>query len=199
MTRPEQLIAAVWNRLPVFRVVAETQHLPTASRRLHLSASAISRTIRLLEDAVGQELFHRGGRSLTLSSAGERLLRAVEEATRSMDAGLRGLGPDPLSRPVRVSSLGVLTNSHVLPVLLALASEHPALLPVLRNQSHAERSERASRPRRARPRLLLRRARPRGAAHREDRRVHRFRLLRPRPPAVLAPEGGSGRSSRVKI
>ena len=138
---PERLLPAIWNWLPAFRAVAETQHLPSASRRLNLTAAALSRSIRLLEDAVGQQLFNRVGRNIVLNTAGERLLLAVEEATRAVDAALITITSDPLSGPVRVSTLGVLTNEYVLPALLALRGEHPALVPRIGNHMTREAND----------------------------------------------------------
>ena len=80
------ILFSVWNWLPAFYVVAQTQHLPTASKRLHLSVSALSRTIRLLEAAVGRPLFHRTGRGMHPTDFGKRMLpiarRAALEVSR---------------------------------------------------------------------------------------------------------------------
>src|SRR5215472_6950594 len=70
----------MWNWLPAFQAVAETQHLPTASRNCHLSVSALSRSVRLLEDALGRPLFHRVGRRLVLNPTGEQLSAVVGDA-----------------------------------------------------------------------------------------------------------------------
>jgi len=78
----------MWNWLPAFRVVAETEHLPTASEQLHISPSALSRSVRLLEEEVGQALFHRVGRNLKLNDAGEVLLAAIRDSMRRIDEGL---------------------------------------------------------------------------------------------------------------
>jgi DNA-binding transcriptional LysR family regulator len=75
-------VSSLWSWLPAFRAVAETQHLPTASAQLHVSASALSRTIRLLEEDVGRRLFLRNGRRIELNEAGQRLLVAVRNAMR---------------------------------------------------------------------------------------------------------------------
>ena len=48
-------LTTLWSWLPGFRAVAETQHLPTASKQLHVGASALSRTIRLLEEALREK------------------------------------------------------------------------------------------------------------------------------------------------
>src|SRR5690554_4873240 len=78
-------LATIWNWLPAFRAVAESEHLPTAAARLHVSAPALSRTVRLLEEHLEVELFNRVGRRLVLNSAGEQLLSAVQEAMGGLD------------------------------------------------------------------------------------------------------------------
>ena len=77
-----------WHRLPVFRTVAETEHLPTASKRLGLTAPALSRSIKLLEESVGRPLFDREGRRIVLNPAGKAFLRVVRTAMRQVDTAL---------------------------------------------------------------------------------------------------------------
>lgn len=121
----------IWNWLPVFRAVAETEHLPSAAKRLHVTPAAISRTLGLIEDRLGQSLFNRTGKRLVLNGNGRTLLGAVSEAMASVERGLNALDDDPFLGPVRVSAVGVLTNHYVLPALLELRTEHPALRPEL--------------------------------------------------------------------
>ena len=122
-------LRSLWSWLPVFRVVAETQHLPTASDTLHVTASSLSRTVRLLEEDVGRPLFERRGRQLVLNAAGEELLRAVRDAMRRVDESLTQLGPGRLVGEVRVSVPGPYAPIYVLPALRALAATHPGLSP----------------------------------------------------------------------
>ena len=71
--------------------VAATRHrtLLEAAGELNLTASAVSRAIRRLEDALRAPLFDRAGKSLRLNAAGERLrdralaLLALAEQTRA--------------------------------------------------------------------------------------------------------------------
>ena len=128
-----RLLTAIWNWLPAFRVMAEVEHLPTASRRLHVGASSLSRTLGLLESACGRPLFNRHGRRLILNTAGQALLRTVQAAMHAMQSGLGRLREEPMSGPLRVASLGVLTNHYVLPALLALQGAHADLVPSLSN------------------------------------------------------------------
>lgn len=119
----------LWNWLPTFAEVAETGSVVAAAKRLSLTPAAVSRTLRLLEDALGMPVFNRVGRGLVLNSAGAALRDAVRAATRDIDAGLSESLGDPFQGPLRVSSLGVLTDHFVVPALLALKAEHPDLQP----------------------------------------------------------------------
>lgn len=134
-------LSEVWKWLPTFRVVAETEHLPTASDRLHVTPAAISRTVKLLEDRLGRELFNRTGKRLVLNGDGRALLEAVTEAMASVEQGLGSLEDAPLAGPVRISSLGVLTNQYVAVAVLELTHKYPDLRPELRNLRTTEAAE----------------------------------------------------------
>lgn len=75
--------------LPTFATVAKRQNLRAAAEELHLTHSAISQQIRLLEEQIGFALFDRHGRRLALNAAGAALLQAVEPALAQIDQGLR--------------------------------------------------------------------------------------------------------------
>lgn len=81
-------VAALWGDLPAFRVVAETQHLPTAAEILGISPPALSKRIAKLESRLGQALFLRSGRRLTLNCFGESFLIEVRNAMRHVDDGI---------------------------------------------------------------------------------------------------------------
>ncbi len=137
----QNVLRDVWDWLPVFRIVAETEHLPTAAKRLHRTRAAISRTINVLEDRLDRELFNRSGRRLVLNESGERLLRRLREGMSDVEAGLRAALEEPYSGTLRLSSVGVLTNHFVVPVMLELKDEYPDLEPVLRNLRPTEAAE----------------------------------------------------------
>ena len=132
------LIARVWNWLPAFRAVAETEHLPTASEVLHITPSALSRTIRLLEEAIGRDLFNRVGRRIELNEAGERLLARVRDSMRLVHSGWLEARDETLVGDVHVASAGLMTTIYVQPALRALRAAYPALVPHLRT-AHPER------------------------------------------------------------
>lgn len=65
--------------LELFVVLAETLHFGQAAERMHLSSSAISRTIKRMEDEVGQRLLERDKRSVRLTTAGGALLQYAQQ------------------------------------------------------------------------------------------------------------------------
>ena len=60
-----------FHHLRYFWAVAKEGNLTRAARQLHVSQSALSAQIKQLEGDLGQQLFHRTGRSLTLTEAGQ--------------------------------------------------------------------------------------------------------------------------------
>ena len=54
------------HHLAVIRAVVEYGTLTRAAESLHLSQSALSHTIRKLEDALGTALWHKEGRELVI-------------------------------------------------------------------------------------------------------------------------------------
>lgn len=97
----------VWHLLPAFRAVAETEHLPTAGRLLELSPSALSRSIKQLEESLQTPLFDRVGRQLRLNEHGRAFLGVLREAMRRIDDGVAQIDSPMASglSPVAGSSL----------------------------------------------------------------------------------------------
>lgn len=72
--------------LNYFVAVAEAGSIREASRRLNISASAVSRQIVQLEEAVGITLFQRLGSKLRISAAGTVLLHHCTNTLRNLEA-----------------------------------------------------------------------------------------------------------------
>ncbi len=121
-------VAQVWNWLPAFRAVAETEHLPTAAAGLHVTPPALSRTLTVLQEDVGVPLFDRVGRGLELNPQGRRLLLAVRSAMRIVHDALADV-EDGHEGPLSIASLGMFTSAFLEPTLLALVDAHPDVLP----------------------------------------------------------------------
>ncbi len=132
----------VWGYLPAFRAVAETEHLPTAAARLHVVPSALSRSVRLLEQAMGGEVFERRGRRLVLNARGRALLDALRQGALALERGLARASGEAREGELAVSTIGVLTNHIVLPVLLELVERWPRVLPGMRTYGAKEANHR---------------------------------------------------------
>ena len=80
------------NDLAAFVVVARARSFTKAAAELGVSPSALSQTIRLLEERLGYRLLTRTTRSVSTTEAGERLLGVVEPRLREIEAELDVLG-----------------------------------------------------------------------------------------------------------
>ena len=123
------MLFTIWNWLPAFQAVAETEHLPTASERLHLTASALSRTITTLEDRVERQLFTRKGRALVLNAQGRRLLAGMTSAYAALSASLAALSSGELEGPIYACACGPLAQVLVVPALRDLQQQSAKLVP----------------------------------------------------------------------
>ncbi len=77
--------------LGTFLVVARERSFTKAAAKLGLSPSALSHTIRLLEERLGVRLLTRTTRSVSLTEAGERLLQTIRPQFEEIEAALSAL------------------------------------------------------------------------------------------------------------
>ena len=78
--------------MAVFVTVAEARNFRVAGERLGVSASAVSQSLRKLEERLGVSLVHRTSRSVRLSEAGERLYAVVRPALADVEAAVVAVG-----------------------------------------------------------------------------------------------------------
>jgi DNA-binding transcriptional LysR family regulator len=82
-------------QLRAFAILATTGSFTQAAKRLFLSQSAVSHSMKALEEAVGCRLLDRLGKKVVLTQAGEQLLHHVEKILQEMAsarASLQALG-----------------------------------------------------------------------------------------------------------
>lgn len=80
-----------FNDLAAFAMVAKERSFTRAAAKLGVSQSALSQTIRSLEERLGLRLLTRTTRSVAPTEAGERLLRTVEPRFEEIAAELASL------------------------------------------------------------------------------------------------------------
>ena len=106
-------------QLDMFRAVAEEKSFTRAAERLHVSQSAISRQVKLLEDELGGRLLYRGGKGATLTPPGELLLRLANRMHRDMQDVVGQIAETHgLLRGSLTSAGGMTVCMHVLPRVL---------------------------------------------------------------------------------
>jgi DNA-binding transcriptional LysR family regulator len=105
-------------RLEIFCAVAEAGSITAASGRLHLTQSAVSQQVAILERDLGLPLLERVARGVRLTPAGQLLAqrgRAVLQDLSGLRKELRGLAD-----PSRIVRLGVFSTAgaHLVPLLV---------------------------------------------------------------------------------
>jgi LysR family nitrogen assimilation transcriptional regulator len=99
-TRPEPFIMEL-DQLKTFLVVAESGTFSRAAIRLSSTQPMLSRKIKLLEEEMGTELFHRTGRGVVLSEGGkllEQYARGLLDTAASAKAAVQALGNSPVGQ-----------------------------------------------------------------------------------------------------
>lgn len=115
--------------LPTFQAVAKLQNLRSAADTLHITHSAVSQQIRVLEAQLGFALFDRRGRRVVLNPAGQALLRSVEPALAQLDDGVQAAGAaaSNAAQRLRVTMLPSFANRWLMPRMARWRERHPGL------------------------------------------------------------------------
>jgi DNA-binding transcriptional LysR family regulator len=129
------------NVLSAFLAVAEERSFTRAAKRLGVTPSAISHTIRGLEEAIGVRLLSRTTRSVAPTDAGKQLLARLQPALidiREAVDQVAGLGNNPTGR-VRLLIPRLAAITVLAPVLGQFARNYPdVVLDVTADDRHMD-------------------------------------------------------------
>lgn len=116
-------------QLRAFDEVARQGAFAPAARELCLTQSALSESIRQLEDALGMRLFDRTTRTVGLTAAGQSFLLDVRQAFEQLEQGFQNLGDLAALRrgKVRIAAAPSVLAVLLLPVLPALRAQYPGI------------------------------------------------------------------------
>lgn len=113
----------------VFLAVAELASFTAAGARLDISASAVSKAIRVLEQRHGVPLFSRSTRKVTLTEAGAALFARLAPAVGEIDLAFEQLNGfrNTVSGTLRLSITRSACRLLIEPMLAQFCRDHPQL------------------------------------------------------------------------
>jgi LysR family glycine cleavage system transcriptional activator len=113
------------NALRGFEAAARHSSFVKAADELALTQSAVSHQVRQLEAALGQRLFHRLPREITLTDAGRDFLKTVQEAIELLNVGVARLAPYKSTGSLIVSSDAAFARFWLMPRLAEFRGLRP--------------------------------------------------------------------------
>jgi DNA-binding transcriptional LysR family regulator len=115
------------NDLVAFLAVAKERSFTKAAAQVGVSQSALSHTIRALEERLGLRLLTRTTRSVAPTEAGERLLRAAGPRLDEIEAELAALSElrDKPSGTIRITAHDHAVRAVLWPALARLLPDYP--------------------------------------------------------------------------
>ncbi|MDH0351720.1 LysR family transcriptional regulator [Aeromonas caviae] len=115
------------NVLRGFEAAARLGSFHQAAQELHLTQSAISQQIRSLEELLGQPLFHRQGRSVALTDAGQDLLETTQQVLLQLAVGIQRLEQYRKPNQLVLNTSTAIARLWLLPRLADLHTQHPGI------------------------------------------------------------------------
>src|SRR5713101_7097226 len=116
------------SQLEVFLAVAREGRFSRAAEKLYRTQSAVSQTIRKLEQELGEPLFDRSSRDARLTDAGQVLFEYAEKLVNLRNDARASLSElEELHRGKLVIAANEFTVLYLLPVLEEFRSRHPMI------------------------------------------------------------------------
>ncbi len=109
--------------LKAFCVTAQYLNFSKAAKDLNIAQSAVSRQIKLLEDALGQQLIVRSSKKVVLTQKGEDLLSTIQIFEKKAQSILQSSG----QQLIKVGILHGLLETWFIPVMSEFAKKHDQL------------------------------------------------------------------------
>lgn len=129
------------DQIDAFVIAARLGNLTRAAEAMHLTVSALSHRMRLLEERVGQQLLARGPRGVVLTPQGKRLFDAVAEPIDAIEHALRRLSART-DNLLTLSLIPSMATAWLVPRLPHFLSRHPELGLSLQASTHVVDFER---------------------------------------------------------
>jgi DNA-binding transcriptional LysR family regulator len=115
--------------LPVILSVARNRGFALAAAELAMSPSAVSHAVRTVEDRIGEPLFARTTRSVSLTETGTRFLNSIGPAVEDIEKAFESLAAErgEVTGVLRLNASRVAQEMVVTSILTSLAWKYPRL------------------------------------------------------------------------
>jgi LysR family transcriptional regulator, hydrogen peroxide-inducible genes activator len=128
------------NELRYAVAVARERHFGRAAQACHISQPSLSIAIRKLEEELGIPLFERGHGDVSVTPAGEALLRQAGRVLEEVSAlrEMASLAQDQLSGPLRLGAIYTI-GPYLLPELIPALHERAPAMPLVIEENFTAR------------------------------------------------------------
>lgn len=117
-----------WDGFRYFLAVARTGTLSSAAANLGTEHTTVSRHIRILEEELRAQLFHRSNQGYDLTDAGQRFLQHAEAVESAIESARATAGDDAhIAGTVRIGAPDGFGTIFLAPALGDLTRKHPNL------------------------------------------------------------------------
>ena len=129
------------DQIDAFVIAVRLGNLTRAAEAMHLTVSALSHRMRLLEERVGHQLLARGPRGVVPTPQGQRLYDAVAAPIEAIEHALRRLGART-GNALTLSLIPSMGTAWLVPRLPEFLARHPELGLSLQSSTHVVDFER---------------------------------------------------------
>ena len=113
--------------LRTFSIAARCGSFRKAGEELFITASAVSHQIKSLEDELGELLFDRNSRELSLTETGKSLYEDVSPLIEQLDTVAASYKKGDISSSIRISVQPFFASEYFVPRLSEFAAKHPEI------------------------------------------------------------------------
>jgi LysR family glycine cleavage system transcriptional activator len=115
------------NALNAFEVAARHESFAKAAEELNVTPAAVSQQIRMLEDLMGVQLFHRLNRGLVLTAAGKSGLSKLQDGFRHVNDAVEQIRATPGQRVLDVWMAPSFASKWLMPRMRRFVDLHPEI------------------------------------------------------------------------
>lgn len=117
------------SQLHTIRAVTSAGSFSKAAEDLGVTQSAISQSIKNIENKLGVQLFRRAGKQVFLTSEGEKLDELARNYFKQLENTLEAIqvGKDQMAGPLRLGTLTGVGKSWLAPTVLDFVQEFPSI------------------------------------------------------------------------